>query len=255
VTTPARPSILIVDDHQSIRDPLSTYLQRFDFEVEAVGDGKQMRERLTRRGFSLIVLDVMLPGEDGLSLCRYAAGQLNIPVILLTAVTEQADRIAGLEVGADDYLVKPFDPRELVARIRSVLRRAAPSGSLPATAPPPAAPAHLPLPPEKCFRFDGWTFNTQKRELHNPEGKPVPLSTVEFHLLWALLEHPNRVLSRSQLLDLTQRADNVLYDRSIDSQISRLRKKLEPDPRRPGLLKTIRGDGYLLAAKVTVDTL
>jgi len=251
VTTPARPSILIVDDHQSIRDPLSTYLQRFDFEVEAVGDGKQMRERLGKRAFSLIVLDVMLPGEDGLSLCRYAAGQLKLPVILLTAVTEQADRIAGLEVGADDYLVKPFDPRELVARIRSVLRRVSAPGSLPA--PPP--PAHLPLPPEKCFRFDGWSFNTQKRELHNPEGEPVPLSTVEFHLLWVLLEHPNRVLSRSQLLDLTQRADNVLYDRSIDSQISRLRKKLEPDPRRPGLLKTIRGDGYLLAAKVTVETI
>jgi len=253
VTTPARPSILIVDDHQSIRDPLSTYLQRFDFEVEAVGDGKQMRERLGKRAFSLIVLDVMLPGEDGLSLCRYAAGQLKLPVILLSAVTEQADRIAGLEVGADDYLVKPFDPRELVARIRSVLRRAAPGGSLPA--PSPAVPAHLQLAPEKCFRFAGWTLDTQKRELHNPHDALVPLSTVEFHLLWVLLEHPNRVLSRSQLLDLTQRADNVLYDRSIDSQISRLRKKLEPDPRRPGLLKTIRGDGYLLAAKVTVEPL
>jgi len=251
---PARPSILIVDDHQSIRDPLTTYLQRFDFEVEAVGDGKQMRERLTRRAFNLIVLDVMLPGEDGLSLCRYAAGQLKVPVILLTAVTEQADRIAGLEVGADDYLVKPFDPRELVARIRSVLRRAQPY-TLPAppSAAPPAAPAHLRLAPEKCFHFDGWRFNTQKRELHNPDGELIPLSTVEFHLLWVLLEHPNRVLSRSLLLDLTQRADNVLYDRSIDSQISRLRKKLEPDPRNPSLLKTIRGDGYLLAAKVTAS--
>jgi len=252
VTTATRPSVLIVDDHQSIRDPLSTYLQRFDFEVESVGDGKQMRERLARRAFSLIVLDVMLPGEDGLSLCRYAAGQLKIPVILLTAVTEQADRIAGLEVGADDYMVKPFDPRELVARIRSVLRRATPP-SLPAA--PPAAPAPLRLAPEKRFQFDGWSFNTQKRELHNPQGALIALSTVEFHLLWVLLEHPNRVLSRSQLLDLTQRADNVLYDRSIDSQISRLRKKLEPDPRHPGLLKTIRGDGYLLAAKVTVETI
>jgi len=249
--TTTRSSVLIVDDHQSIRDPLSTYLQRFDFEVEAVGDGKQMRERLARRAYSLIVLDVMLPGEDGLSLCRYAAGQLKIPVILLTAVTEQADRIAGLEVGADDYMVKPFDPRELVARIRSVLRRTTQS-SLPA--PPSAAPAQLRLAPEKCFRFDGWTFNTQKRELHHPDGELVPLSTVEFHLLWVLLEHPNRVLSRSLLLDLTQRADNVLYDRSIDSQISRLRKKLEHDPRHPDLLKTIRGDGYLLAAKVTVET-
>jgi len=245
----ARPSILIVDDHQSIRDPLSTYLQRFDFEVETAADGRQMRERLARRAFSLIVLDVMLPGEDGLSLCRYVASQIHTPVILLTAVTEQADRIAGLEVGADDYLVKPFDPRELVARIRSVLRRSQST----AHAPPAVPAASAQIPAEQRFNFDGWTFDTQKRELRSPTGNLVPMSTVEFHLLRVLLEHPGRVLSRNLLLDLTERADNVLYDRSIDSQVSRLRKKLEPDPRHPHLIKTIRGDGYMLTAKVTVE--
>jgi len=245
----ARPSILIVDDHQSIRDPLSTYLQRFDFEVETAADGRQMREWLARRGFSMIVLDVMLPGEDGLSLCRYVASQVRTPVILLSAVSEQADRIAGLEVGADDYLVKPFDPRELVARIRSVLRR-----SQSTLHPPPAAPAaSTQIAAEQRFTFDGWTFDTQKRELHDPGGVPVPMSTVEFHLLRVFLEHPGRVLSRNLLLDLTERADNVMYDRSIDSQVSRLRKKLESDPRHPQLLKTIRGDGYMLTARVTAQ--
>jgi DNA-binding response OmpR family regulator len=180
----ARPCILIVDDHKDIRDPLAMYLSRFDFDVEAVGDGKAMRRRLEERSFSLIVLDIMLPGENGLSLCRYVSERFGIPVILLTAVAEQADRVAGLEIGADDYVVKPFDPRELVARIRSVV------------------------------------------------------------------ENANRVLTRDQLLDLTQKHDAITYDRSVDSQISRLRKKLEIDPRRPRLVKTIRGDGYMLAASV-----
>lgn len=251
-TVTLRPSILIVDDHQSIRDPLSKYLRRFDFDVETVGDGKGMRELLAQRTFSLIVLDVMLPGEDGLSLCRYVTEHLDIPVILLTAVTEQADRIAGLEVGADDYVVKPFDPRELVARIRSVLRRAIPHDKKTET--PDAGSDTGVLAPQKHFTFDGWLFNTRKRQLRNPQGSNIPISTAEFRLLWVLLEHPNRVLSRSQLLDLTQRSDCVLFDRSIDSQISRLRKKLEPDPRHPSLLKTIRGDGYLLASKVTAST-
>jgi len=245
----SRPSILIVDDHQNIRDPLSTYLRRFDFDVEVVGDGKAMRQLLSQRSFSLIVLDVMLPGEDGLSLCRFVSEHLGIPVILLTAVTEQADRIAGLEVGADDYVVKPFDPRELVARIRSVLRRVQPrtSAELDGVAPPASRP-------EKRFSFGGWLFDTARRELKNPQNDEVPLSTAEFHLLWVLVENANRVLSRSQLLDLTQRTEHVVFDRSIDSQVSRLRKKLEPDPRRPSLLKTARGDGYLFAANVMVTT-
>jgi len=242
------PGILVVDDHQSIRDPLATYLQRFDFDVATASDGKGMRELLAQRRFDLILLDVMLPGEDGLSLCRYVSEHLHIPVILLTAVTEQADRVAGLEVGADDYVVKPFDPRELVARIRSVLRRAQRQHKAAS-----AVQTGGLLPPEKRFTFDGWTFDTRTRALHSPQGAAIALSTAEFHLLWVLLENPGRVLSRDQLLDLTQRAEHVMFDRSIDSQISRLRKKLETDPRRPSLLKTIRGGGYMLAAKVAAS--
>lgn len=242
------PRILIVDDHRSIRDPLAQYLQRFGFEVETVEDGKAMRQILTQHSFDLIVLDVMLPGENGLSLCRYVSEHLGIPVILLTAVTEQADRIAGLEVGADDYVVKPFDPRELVARIRSVLRRS----QAKATTPLEESPV-TPVAQEKCYIFEGWRFNTERRELLDLQGEQVPLSTAEFHLLLALVEHANRVLSRSQLLDLTQRGDNITFDRSIDSQVSRLRKKLEVDPRNPSLLKTVRGDGYLFAARVVVE--
>lgn len=237
----SRPSVLIVDDHQSIRDPLATYLRRFEFDVETAMDGRDMRARLEQRTFSLIVLDVMLPGEDGLSLCRYVSEHLGIPVILLTAVTEQADRVAGLEVGADDYVAKPFDPRELVARIRSVLRRTQPR-TQPKTEPADAGDR---------FTFHGWVFDARRRELYNPQAEPVPLSTSEFHLLGVFVENANRVLSRAQLLDLTQRTDNVTFDRSIDSQISRLRKKLEADPRRPTLLKTVRGDGYLFTAQVT----
>jgi len=247
------PGILVVDDHQNIRDPLATYLQRFDFDVATASDGARMRELLAQRRFDLILLDVMLPGEDGLSLCRYVSEHLHIPVILLTAVTEQADRIAGLEVGADDYVVKPFDPRELVARIRSVLRRTqrqAPSAAAPAVS---AAPAGTLRAPEKRFIFDGWVFDTRRRELRNPAGESVAVSTAEFHLLLVFLENPNRVLSRDQLLDLTLRAEHVMFDRSIDSQVSRLRKKLETDPRRPTILKTVRGGGYMLAAKVSVS--
>lgn len=241
----ARPRILVVDDHKNIRDPLATYMRRFDFDVEAVGDGKAMRQRLDACTFDLIVLDIMLPGENGLSLCRYVSEHVGTPVILLTAVTEQADRIAGLEIGADDYVVKPFDPRELVARIRSVLRRN-------------RTPAPLAAPDEQAqadcrYIFSGWTFDAGRRELRSPHDEDVPLGTAEFHLLRAFVENANRVLSRTQLLDLTQRSETVTFDRSIDSQVSRLRKKLEPDPRRPGMLKTVRGDGYLLATRVTVE--
>ncbi|MGO3869589.1 MAG: response regulator [Alcaligenes sp.] len=241
-----RTRILIVDDHESIRDPLSTYLRRFDFDVEAVADGAAMRQVLAERPFELIVLDVMLPGEDGLSLCRYVAEHMDIPVILLTAVSDQVDRVAGLEVGADDYVTKPFDPRELVARIRSVLRRARPKVA--------AAAAESIQAPEqdKRFLFNGWCLSIGLRELHNPQKQSIPISTAEFHLLHALLENGNRVLSRTQLLDLTQRSEKVTFDRSIDSQISRLRKKLEEDPRHPSLLKTVRGDGYLFTARISV---
>ncbi len=235
-------SILIVDDHASIRDPLITYLARYDFAVEAVEDGEAMRRRLKERTFSLIVLDVMLPGENGLSLCRYVSEHYGIPVILLTAMSEQADRVAGLEIGADDYIVKPFDPRELVARIRSVLRRS--------HAVVPVEAHDEPAVKFPVYVFNGWTFDAGARTLYDPAGQEVALSTAEFHLLRALVENANRVLSREQLLDLTQKNDAITFDRSIDSQVSRLRKKLEPDPRQPRLVKTVRGDGYMLAGNV-----
>jgi len=242
-----RPCILIVDDHQSIRDPLATYLRRYEFDVETVADGRAMRELLAQRSFSLIVLDIMMPGEDGLSLCRFVSERLQIPVILLTAVTDQADRVAGLEVGADDYVVKPFDPRELVARIRSVLRRSQARAPVPAEASVATAAT---VEAGRVLTFDGWTFDLDRRQLSNPEGRQIGLSTSEFHLLRVLVDNPNRVLSRVQLLDLTHGADSAQFDRSIDTQISRLRRKLEVDARNPALLKTVRGDGYLFAARV-----
>ena len=238
-----QPSILIVDDHANIREPLATYMRRFDFDVETVADGQAMRQRLDERPFNLIVLDIMLPGEDGLALCRYVCEHVGTPVILLTAMSEQADRIAGLEVGADDYMVKPFEPRELVARIRSVLRR---DRRL-------QAAAAQRQDAEPRYYFNGWVLDAETRELRNERDQEVPMSTAEFHLLRAFVENPNRVLSRAQLLDLTGRSDMAPFDRSIDTQVSRLRRKLEADPRQPRLLKTVRGDGYLLAAKITAD--
>ena len=245
--TPIR--ILIVDDHESIRDPLSIYLSRFDFEVEAVADGQEMRRRLGASTFDLIVLDVMLPGENGLSLCRYVSEHLGIPVILLTAMAEHVDRVAGLEIGADDYVVKPFDPRELVARIRSILRRSAGRPQ-----PPVAQREPVAMPQSGAqykFCFNGWTLDVGARELRDPSEQNVTISTAEFNLLRAFVENANRVLSRDQLLDLTQKTELISFDRSIDSQISRLRKKLENDPKQPRLVKTIRGDGYMFAASVT----
>lgn len=240
-----RRSILIVDDHQSIRDPLATFMRRYDFDVDTAGDGIAMRQLLKDHRYDLIILDVMLPGEDGLSLCGFVAEHIGTPVILLTAMTDQADRVAGLEIGADDYVLKPFDPRELVARVRSVLRRGARRRADDAAQSPPAQEALA----EKRYTFEGWSFDLTTRELQDPGLSPVPLTTAEFHLLRALLENPNRVLSRQQLMDLTQREGAAFFDRSIDTQISRLRKKLESDTRQPRMLKTVRGDGYLLAAR------
>ncbi|MCS4295514.1 two-component system OmpR family response regulator [Comamonas sp. BIGb0152] len=241
-----RRSILIVDDHQSIRDPLATFMRRYDFDVDTACDGLAMRQLLKERSYDLIILDVMLPGEDGLSLCGFVTEHIGTPVILLTAMTDQADRVAGLEIGADDYVLKPFDPRELVARVRSVLRRGARRRADDAALASATAPE---AGTEKRYAFEGWSFDLTTRELHDPSLSPVPLTTAEFHLLRALLENPNRVLSRQQLMDLTQREGAAFFDRSIDTQISRLRKKLESDPRQPRMLKTVRGDGYLLAAR------
>ena len=204
------------------------------------GSAAEARSRLAETGsdapFDLVLLDIMMPGEDGLSLCRHLIETRALPVIFLTARGEATDRIVGLEIGADDYVVKPFDPRELVARIRSVLRRAA------RTPPEPND--------DQLFEFDGWRLDPLKRRLLDPEGAVVAISSVEFRLLMALVEHPRQVLDRDRLLDLVQGREAHLFDRAVDNQISRLRRKIEADSRNPVLIQTVWGGGYLLAADV-----
>jgi two-component system OmpR family response regulator len=236
------PRILIVDDDREIRTLLAEYLEGNGFSATAVADGPAMRKALEASHVDLIVLDLTLPGEDGLSLCRSLRAQSNVPVVMLTARGEALDRILGLEMGADDYLPKPFEPRELLARIRSVLRRS--------VAPPqPAGPAEV-----QRLRFGEWTLDLGARHLTGHNGVVVALSGAEFRLLRIFLEHPNRVLSREQLLDLTRGPDAEAFDRSIDLQVSRLRQRLRDDARAPQLIKTVRSEGYVLAARVSAET-
>ena len=230
--------ILVVDDHRDIRDPLAAYLKKHGCRVTVAADAAAARACLGRAAVDLVILDVMMPGEDGLSLCRHIREVHDMPVILLTAMAEQTDRIVGLEIGADDYVVKPFDPRELLARIKNVLRRA---GALPRSREAITA---------KTLSFDRWRLHVDRREIVGEAGVAIPLSTAEFRLLVVLLQHPRRVLSRDQLLDLTSGRTAQPFDRSIDNQVSRLRRKLETDPANPGLIKTVWGGGYLLAADV-----
>ena len=235
----AAPHILIVDDHREIRDLVGRVLTREGFRTTAVADGRAMRKALADGRIDLILLDLMLPGEDGLSLCRAVRAESDIPIIMLTAKGEEVDRVIGLELGADDYLPKPFGSRELIARIRAVLRRSRAAAAEARSAPHPA-----------CYRFDRWTLNTEARDLLREDGVTVPLSTGEYDLLIALVERPQRVLSREQLLDLARGRAVTAFDRSIDTQVSRLRRKLERDPAQPALIKTVWGGGYLFAAKV-----
>ncbi|KAF1042277.1 MAG: Transcriptional regulatory protein OmpR [Herbaspirillum frisingense] len=246
----AQRHILVVDDHPDICEPLAAYLRRQGMRVSMAFNAAQARRLLQKQAFDLAVLDVMMPGEDGLSLCRHVGEQFGTPVILLTAMSSCADRVNGLETGADDYVVKPFDPQELVARIRTVLRRIA--RTLPSAAPAKASAA-ISDSAIRRYVFHEWTLDVERRELLDREGVAVTLSSVEYRLLRALLDHPNTVLSRDKLMDLTAGADAQVFDRSIDSQVSRLRKKLEPDPRHPNLLKTVWGNGYLFAAQVSAE--
>jgi two-component system OmpR family response regulator len=232
------PHIAVVDDHREIRDLLRRYLAQHGYRVSAVDGAAAFRQLLERSTFDLVVLDILMPGEDGLSLCRDLRATTDLPIILLTALAEEADRIVGLEMGADDYLTKPFSPRELLARIKSVLRRA---NSL---------PPRLGRPPAQLVRFDRWTLDIGRRELLGEDGVAVPLSTAEFRLLGALLDHPGMVLTRDQLLDLTVGRSAHVFDRSIDNQISRLRKKIETDPHNPALIKTHWGGGYSFEAQI-----
>jgi two-component system OmpR family response regulator len=231
------PHILVVDDSADIREPLARYLAKSGLRVSKAGGGGEMRRILKTNAIDLIVLDIMMPGEDGLTLCRMVRETTEIPVILLTALSEETDRVVGLEIGADDYVVKPFNPRELLARIRAVLRR---SHALPKG---PASEA-------KRIRFDRWTLDVPRRELAGADGVAVALSTAEFRLLTVFLERKGMVLSRDQLLDLTSGRTLEPFERSIDNQVSRLRKKIELDPKNPAIIKTVWGGGYVLAADV-----
>ncbi|HEY0858840.1 MAG TPA: response regulator [Albitalea sp.] len=234
-----QPHLLVVDDDTEIRELLARFLTKHGFRVTTAGDGKQMRKALADWRIDLVVLDLMLPGEDGLTLCReLRSNDPHLPVIMLTAMGEEIDRIVGLELGADDYLPKPFSSRELLARIKSILRRARRE---------PRAPA---APGAGVLCFAGWRLDPLGRRLTAPDGGAVELTGGEFDLLTALAERPGRVLSREQLLDLTRGRDAAAFDRSIDSQISRLRRKLEADPARPALIKTVRSSGYAFTAAV-----
>ncbi|WP_085809821.1 response regulator [Sphingomonas sp. TZW2008] len=233
------PHLLLVDDERSIREPLAQYLTKQGFRVTQVGDAAAARTRLGAYAIDLVVLDIMMPGEDGLSLCRHIRETSEVPVILLTARTEETDRIVGLEMGADDYVVKPFSPRELAARIKVVLRRVQAGGT------------RQHAPEGGAYAFAGWVLKSGERTLVDREGVAVPLSTGEYNLLHALVTRPRQVLTRDQLLDLTQGREAAAFDRAIDNQVSRLRKKIEPDVKNPQLIKTVWGGGYTLASEVT----
>ncbi len=236
---PNSPHLLIVDDDREIRDLLARFLRKHGYRVDTAPDGRAMTKLLEAGRFDLVVLDIMLPGEDGLSLCRRLRATSDLPIVMLTAVGDDMDRIVGLELGADDYVTKPFNPRELLARVKAVLRRAG--------APRPAAAADG----GRVLAFDRWRLDLARRELRAADGTLTPLTAGEFDLLAAFVEHPGRVLSRDQLLDLTKGRAAVPFDRSIDVQLSRLRRKIEPDPKDPRLIKTVRGGGYLLSCPVT----
>lgn len=233
---PAPPRLLLVDDEAALREPLADYLSRQGFGVTEASSAAEARTRLRDERFDLVLLDIMMPGEDGLSLCRHLVETQDLPVIFLTARGEATDRIVGLEIGADDYVVKPFEPRELVARIRSVLRRAARNAGAAAD--------------DEGFAFEGWRLDPLKRRLTDPEGAVVAISSVEFRLLIAFLEHPRQVLNRDRLLDMVQGREAHLFDRAVDNQVSRLRRKIEVDSRNPQLIQTVWGGGYMLATDV-----
>lgn len=232
-------SLLIVEDEASIREPLVKYFANNQFRVKGAANASEARSLLAGHAFDLVISDIMIPGEDGLSLCRHIRSTSNLPVILLTARAEELDRILGLEVGADDYVIKPFSPRELLARVKAVIRR---TNSLP---PKQGAPADTP-----SYVFGKWVLKTGERELVDTDGVTVPLSSGEYSLLLVMVERPRLVLTRDQLLDLTQGREASLFDRSIDNQISRLRRKIEDDPKSPRYIKTVWGGGYSFSAEV-----
>lgn len=230
--------ILVVDDDTQIRRGLAKFLSEQGLRVTAASDGREMFEKLAGARFDVVILDVMLPGEDGLSLLRRLRAESAIPAILLTALAGETDRIIGLEIGAEDYVCKPFSLRELLARVRVVLRRGHVSAD------------EIRARAELVFLFEGWTLNARARTLASLSGAHVELTTGELDLLLAFAEHPNRVLNRDQLLDLARGRDSLSVDRAIDVQVMRLRRKLERHPETPTLIKTVRNGGYIFTPTV-----
>lgn len=230
--------LLIVDDDVEVLDLLQKFLRQQGYEVDVASDGAGLWRALDRRVPDLVILDVMLPGDSGLVLCQRLRAEYKVAVIMLTAMGELSDRVVGLELGADDYLTKPFAARELLARVRAVLRRASESASNP------------PASPRAFLEFSGWQLDVMRRELRSPENVMIPLSNGEFELLLVFAEHPRRVLSRQQLLDLARGEAHDACDRSIDVQVSRLRRKLETDSDSEPLIRTLRNVGYLFTATV-----
>jgi len=240
-----QPHILIVDDDFEIQDLLKNFLQDHHLRADVATNASDADKRLSLGNYDLIVLDLMMPGEDGLSFCRRLRSQSSIPVLMLTAMGDETDRIVGLELGADDYLCKPFNPRELLARIRAILRR----HDLSQFNQPATVTANT---RKNCYRFEDWTLNPSKRELKNPDKVLVSLTSGEYDLLITFIERPQILLNRDQLLDITKGRDANAFDRSIDVSLSRLRHKI--DPKEPTLIKTIRNGGYIFTANVEAIT-
>jgi len=233
------PHILFVEDDPEIRGLVADFLERNGYRLSVAKDGRDMDRLLAVSRIDLLILDIMLPKEDGLSLCRRVRASSNVPIIMLTARGSEVDRVVGLEIGADDYLTKPFGTHELLARIRALLRRAQSIDRTPQAR------------PRSVLQFAGWKLDVGTRRLSAADGAHVPLTGGEFELLAAFCERPNRVLTRDQLLDLTRGRSPALFDRSIDIQVSRLRRKIEADPKDPLLIQTVRSGGYIFTAEVT----
>lgn len=238
--------LLIVDDDEKISSLMQKFLTAYGYHVLVAGCGREMFEQLAGQPVHLIILDVMLPGDDGFELCKQLRVQNDIPIIMLTAMGTETERILGLELGADDYLTKPFNPNELLARIKAILRR---SGNTEATMPHPMSELEHAHPATQLI-FKQWTLDKLVRRLISPEGIEVTLTGGEYRLLEALAERPKQVLSRDELLDITNNREGGSFDRSIDVRISRLRQKIEADPKDPVVIKTVRGGGYLFATDV-----
>jgi two-component system OmpR family response regulator len=234
------PHLLLVDDDDDILSLLTSFFQKHAHTISVAKDGTTMFATLEKHAIDLVILDVMLQNEDGFSLCRQLRTASRVPIIMLTAMADHTDRIVGLEIGADDYLTKPFDQRELLARVKAVLRRTAEMASV-----------QGPSQTRPMLCFDGWRLDVARRELRSADDTLMILSGGEFDLLLAFAEHPRRVLTRDQLLDLARGVSHAAYDRSVDVQVSRLRHKLEDDPKNPSVIRTVRNGGYIFTPAVT----